>query len=124
MKIVTDVLNRIMNAKMAGKSSCETEVSKFLLKVLDVMKKEGYISYHLHEHENERKATIEFKNLNKCRVISQRFYVGKGGINKYVRRFLPSSDMGILIISTSKGLMMHKEAEEKNIGGSLIAYCY
>ena len=124
MKIITDVLNRIMNAKMAGKTSCETSVSGFLLKVLDIMKKEGYVSYHLHEEDNMKKVVIDFNKLNECRVISPRFYVGRDSINKYVRRFLPSSDLGILIISTSKGLMTNKEAEENNIGGSLIAYCY
>src|SRR3989338_6587729 len=98
MKIITDVLNRIMNAKMAGKTSCETEVSNFLLKVLDIMKKEGYISYTLNKRENLMKVTIAFKNLNECRIISPRFYVGKSSIKKYIRRFLPSSDLGILII--------------------------
>ena len=45
-------------------------------------------------------------------------------IDKYVRRFLPSRDFGFIIVSTSKGLMTHEEAIEKNIGGSLIAYIF
>ncbi len=124
MKIITDVLNRIMNAKTAGRTSCETASSVFLVKVLDVMKKNGYLHYTLSEKATPKKIIIEFKRLNECRVISPRFYVGKDEINKYVRRFLPSRDIGIIIISTSKGLMTHKEAEKEKIGGSLIAYCY
>ncbi len=43
---------------------------------------------------------------------------------KYARRYLPARDMGVLILSTSQGLMTHHAALEKNIGGSLIAYVY
>jgi len=45
-------------------------------------------------------------------------------MEQYIKRFLPARDIGILIISTSKGLMTHKEAMEKGAGGSLIAYCF
>jgi small subunit ribosomal protein S8 len=37
---------------------------------------------------------------------------------------LPSYNMGILIVSTSNGIMSHHEAQEKNIGGVLIGYVY
>ena len=45
-------------------------------------------------------------------------------IDKYIKRYLPSKDLGIIIISTSQGLMTHQTAIEKNIGGSLLAYFY
>jgi small subunit ribosomal protein S8 len=45
-------------------------------------------------------------------------------IESYMRRYLPARDMGILIISTNKGLLTHKQAYEQNLGGVLIAYFY
>jgi len=40
------------------------------------------------------------------------------------KRFLPARDMGILVVSTSEGVMSHHEAAEKNLGGRLLAYVY
>jgi small subunit ribosomal protein S8 len=37
---------------------------------------------------------------------------------------LPSRDIGIMVVSTSKGVLAHKNAEEKNIGGRLLAFVY
>jgi ribosomal protein S8 len=119
--IVADVLNMIMNRKKAGKSELElSRYSKLLLKVLDIAKKEGYLDYKI----DNKKLKIEIKNLNKCKAIKPRFNVQVEEIDKYMRRFLPARGFGILLISTSKGLMTQEEAYEKNIGGSLIAYFY
>ena len=119
--IVSDVLNMIMNAKRAGKKELEIKrSSKLLLEVLGVMKKQKYIDFK----KEEDKITIDFKDLIECRAIKPRYNVKIEGLEKYMRRFLPSREYGVIIISTSKGLMTHKEAEEKNLGGALIAYCY
>jgi len=45
-------------------------------------------------------------------------------VEKYRRRYLPSRNMGTMIISTNKGLMTHEEVLEEETGGSLIAYFY
>ena len=62
--------------------------------------------------------------MNKCNAIKPRYNVTKNKIDKYMRRYLPSKDMGIIIVSTNKGLMTHIDAYDKNIGGALIAYFY
>lgn len=124
MKVITDGLNRIMNAKMSGRTSCKIPFSNLLLESLDVMKKNGYLEYKLAGKGSQREIIVELKRLNECRVVSPRFYVKNESIDKYVRRFLPSRDIGILIISTSKGLMTHVEVEKNKIGGALVAYCY
>ncbi|MBI2124808.1 30S ribosomal protein S8 [Candidatus Pacearchaeota archaeon] len=87
------------------------------------MKSHGHIeSYAL--NEKEKKLEIKIGSLNECCSIKPRFYANVGRMNKYIRRYLPAKDFGIVIVSTSKGLMTHAEAAEKNIGGSLIAYAY
>jgi small subunit ribosomal protein S8 len=119
--IVSDTLNKIMNAKKANKSYIvATRFSKLLLKVLDMMKQYGYIDYTL----NEGILRIEMKELSICSSIKPRYTVNKENLDKYVRRFLPARDYGYVIISTSKGLMTNAEAKENNLGGSLIAYFY
>jgi len=119
--IVSDTLNKIMNAKKANKSYIvSTRFSKLLIKVLDMMKQYGYIDYTL----NEGVLRIEMKELSICSSIKPRYTVNKENMEKYVRRFLPARDYGYVIISTSKGLMTNNEAKENNLGGSLIAYFY
>lgn len=119
--VISDTLNQIMNAKRARKSSVTIKkYSKLLLDILKVAKKYGYIeSYKTKGTELE----ISFK-LNECRAVKPRFDAQVKDINKYIRRYLPARNFGILILSTSSGLITHEEAFEKNIGGSLIAYFY
>lgn len=119
--VIANALNCIMNAKRAKKEICIVPSSKLLLGVLGIMKKKGYISSF---KEDGRQVEIAITNLNSCKAIKPRSFVKKGEFDKYVRRFLPARDFGMLIVTTSKGLMTHEEAIEKNIGGSLVAFCY
>jgi ribosomal protein S8 len=120
--IVSDTLNAITNAKRAGKTLVETRrFSKLLISVLALAKLKGYIKNYT---TKSGVLTIEIGQLNRCQAIKPRFEVQVKDISKYVSRYLPSKNLGILIISTSKGLMAHDTSLEKNIGGSLIAYIY
>jgi small subunit ribosomal protein S8 len=123
MDTISDRLNQIMMAMNAGKKSFEMHSSKFLIEILEIMKKNGYVDYQI-KNDKFQKVVIEIKSLNECRSIRPRFYVKKEELDRYIRRFLPSRGFGVIIISTSKGLMTHTEALEKGIGGSLIAYCF
>jgi small subunit ribosomal protein S8 len=120
--VVADALNQIMNAKRASKNSTKVmKHSKFLLSILAIGKLKNYVkSYAVKNNVLE----IEFGKLNSCRAIKPRYLVKEKMISKYVRRYLPARDMGVLIISTSQGLMTHQTAHEKKIGGSVIAYFY
>ena len=121
MDTITKALNEIMNAKRARKNEIVVKRhSKLLLNVLEVAKKHGYIEEF---KVKDRKLEIKFK-LNECKAIKPRFDISSRDIEKYTRRYLPARDFGILIITTSKGLLTHEEALQKNIGGSLIAYFY
>ena len=122
--VVADALNQIMNCKGAGKEYLEVnKYSKLLMNVLEIAKDNGYIEkYGL--DEKEKKIKIKLGKINKCLAIKPRFNVTVDEIEKYMRRFLPSRNFGIILISTSKGLITQREAYEKNIGGNLIAYFY
>jgi len=119
--VVADVLNQIMNMKRAKKNVVTTtKFSKLLLNVLDIMKETGYIEYELKDGELK----IKISEINECRAIKPRFSVNKKNLEKYIRRFLPSRNMGYVIVSTNKGIVTHQKARENEVGGSLIAYFY
>ncbi|KIO30614.1 hypothetical protein M407DRAFT_69081, partial [Tulasnella calospora MUT 4182] len=62
--------------------------------------------------------------LNKCGVISPRYNVKSYEIESWVNRLLPSRGFGIIILTTSSGIMDHEEARRKNVGGKILGYCY
>lgn len=95
--------------------------SKLLLSVLAIAKLKGYVKDYSIE-QGELKVTLG--KLNGCNAIKPRFMVKTDEIDKYVLRYLPAKDLGILIVSTSSGLMTHHTAQDKGLGGSLIAYIY
>lgn len=118
--IISDALNCIMNAKRAGKGHVIIKrKSKLLNEVLKIARKDKYLLFDILDDGIK----VEFE-LNKCAAIKPRFQVKVEEIEKYIKRFLPARNFGILILSTDNGLISHEEAIKKNIGGSLIAYFY
>ncbi|NCN86387.1 30S ribosomal protein S8 [archaeon] len=122
--IVADALNMIRNAKKANKEVVKVKIiSNLLIEVLKIMKQEGAIKkYKIDSKEKTLEITIG--DLTECKAIKPRFSCDKSQIEKYRRRYLPARNLGIVILSTNKGLMTHKEAQEEQIGGCLVAYFY
>ncbi|MEK6873317.1 MAG: 30S ribosomal protein S8 [Nanoarchaeota archaeon] len=120
--IISDALNQIMNAKKAGKKEVVlTKNSKLLIEILELAKDEGYVENY---ETSGNKLTITIGKIIECKAIKPRFNVGIESINKYMQRYLPGKGIGIIIISTNKGIMTHNKALEEGIGGSLLAYFY
>jgi len=118
-------LNDMTNCRKSGKTkTVVTPVPKILVELLELMKKNNYVEDFVIEEDKFKKVTITIGKIHKCQAIKPRVFVNMKNIHSYVKRHLPSRDSGILVISTNKGLMSHREAMEKNIGGCLIAYCY
>lgn len=122
--IVADALNMIKNAKRAGKENVKIKIiSNLLVEVLKIMKQKGAIKrYKI--NVKDKFLEVSIGELSECKAVKPRFSANKEQIEKYRRRYLPSRNLGTVIISTNKGLMTHEEAQEENIGGSLIAYFY
>ncbi|NCO11530.1 30S ribosomal protein S8 [Candidatus Pacearchaeota archaeon CG_4_9_14_0_2_um_filter_39_13] len=120
--IVADALNQMMNAKKAGKTEVVVgKHSRFLISVLAIGKLKGYVKNYTVEGNGLR---IEFGKFNVCKAVKPRYLVKAMDLEKYVRRYLPARDMGVVLVSTNEGLMTHQTAGEKKIGGSIIAYMY
>lgn len=122
--VVADALNMLKNAKKAGKSNVKIRrISNLLIEVLKIMKVNGAVKkYKI--NSKEKSVEVVLGDLLECKAIKPRFTVDKTQIEKYRRRYLPSRNIGTVIVSTNKGLMTHTEAQEKGIGGCLIAYFY
>ncbi|MAG08299.1 30S ribosomal protein S8 [Candidatus Woesearchaeota archaeon] len=124
---LANVLSKIMNAENRERSECIIKpVSKLIKKVLEILSDEGYIG-EVKEIEDNKGNMLQVAllgKINKLNVIKPRFFVKKDGYEKFEKRYLPSNDFGVLIVSTPSGLKTNKEAEKKETGGRLIAYVY
>lgn len=122
--IVADALNMIRNAKKARKETIKIrKISNLLIEIFKIMKEKGAIkNYKI--NSKEKSVEVSIGNLEECMAIKPRFSAKSDQIERYRRRYLPSRNVGTLIISTNKGLVTHEEAQEENIGGSIIAYFY
>ncbi len=124
---MANVLSKIKNYENQGEKVVETRhSSKVVKKVLDIMNEKGYIGDY-EEIEDSKGNILKIKligNINDTGVIKPRFSLKKNEFEKWEQRYLPAKDFGIIILSTSQGIMTHYQAKEEGIGGRLLSYCY
>jgi len=124
---IANALSKIRNAEKVGKQTCEIiQSSSMLKKVLLILQEEGYLgSYEVETTNQGELLNVNLiGKLNKCGTIKPRHSVTLNDYEKFEKRFLPARNFGVLLVSTSQGLMTHIQAKDKKIGGKLIAYCY
>jgi small subunit ribosomal protein S8 len=116
-----DAYEKVGNKEILTKSN-----SKIIKKVLSIMQESKFIGgiEEIKDSKGDSLKIYLIGNVNKTGVIKPRFSVKKGTYEKFEKRFLPARDFGILIVSTSQGVMTHNEAKKKGLGGRLISYCY
>jgi len=120
-------LSKINNAeKTAKKEVSLAVVSKTLRAVLDILKDNLYLGGYSEQPESygvSLKLNL-IGSINKCGVISPRSSYKLEDSDKLEKQYLPAKGFGLVIVSTSQGIMTLSEAKDKKIGGKLIAYCY
>lgn len=124
---LANVLSRIQNAERIGKREFTTTSNSNVIKaVLNIMTSEGFIaSFDETEDKKGNSLTIKLNgNVNKIGVITPNFTVQNDSFEMFEKRYLPAKDFGVLIITTNKGIMTHKQAKEQRLGGKLLAYAY
>jgi len=124
---IANGLITIMNNEIRRKKECIiTPASKLLGNVLRVIQMNGYLGeFEFIDDGRSGKFRVQLLGrINKCGAIRPRYAIKTKDIEKWEKVFLPSREIGILAISTHKGVMSHKEAIQKNLGGLLIAYVY
>jgi small subunit ribosomal protein S8 len=129
---IADYLTRIRNAQMAGHRIVEIPASKIKKRITEILYDQGYILKYTFDDNAEQKQglikiALKYDPVSKSPVIKELGRVSRPGL----RRFSGSGDipriingLGIMIVSTSRGVMTDKQAREMNVGGELLCYVF
>ena len=120
-----DMLTRIRNAQMRGKSTVSTPASKLRAWVLDVLVSEGYVrGYEKSDTDNgQGELVISLKYYEGTPVIREIKRVSKPGRRVYMSvKDIPTvrNGLGVSIVSTPKGVMSDANARTANVGGEVL----
>ena len=126
---IADMLTRIRNANQMKYKEVLVPTSKLKVEIANILKNEGYINgYKIVSTDNGSMMNIELKyGAKKERVITGLKRISKPGLRVYAKKEeIPTvlNGLGIAIISTSKGLMVDREARKANLGGEVLAYIW
>lgn len=124
MDPVADALIRIKNGYQVGKQSVNIKYSKLILRLMNLLKEEGYLSVVL---EKDREIIVELKYSARKPAISDIKRVSKPSLRVYKGvTELPSvlNGLGIAVISTPKGLLTDKQARKEKVGGEILAFVW
>jgi len=117
----------VMNNELRRQRECViSPASKLLGRVLRVMQLSGYIGeFEFVDDGRSGKFKVQLLGrVNKCSAIKPRFSVRADEFELWEKEFLPARDVGLLVVSTPQGVLSHREAKEKKIGGRLLAFVY
>ena len=121
---IGDMIARIKNAQVRNHKRVDLPSSKFKIKILDILKAEGFIiDYKINDENNKSTVKVDLKYHSGNPVISTFQRVSKPG-----RRIFSSAEslpkinngLGIAIISTPKGVMSDVDARKQKLGGEII----
>ena len=122
---IGDMITRIRNAQIRTSNNVIIPNSKFRVKILEILKEEGYISNYKTLSGSTSKGTllVDLKYNNGLPVIKEIKRVSKPGRRIYARASsIPriQNGLGLAIVSTSIGIMSDNDARTKNVGGEII----
>ena len=126
---IADMLTRIRNAQIARHETVSVETSIMKKSIAQILLDEGYISsFEEVDNGKNKDIVISLKYVNK----NQKVITGLKRISKPARRIYASCEelpkvlngLGIVIVSTSKGVMTDREARKLGIGGEVLAYVW
>jgi small subunit ribosomal protein S8 len=124
------MLTRIRNANMVKHQIVQIPATKMSLAIASILKEEGFIEDFESYEENQKKYLLmSLKYIGKTRnpVICKITRISKPGLRVYSNsKELPRvlDDLGIAIISTSKGVMTNLKAKELGIGGEILCHIW
>jgi len=122
---IADMLSRIRNAQAVKKSEVSLPFSRLKFELAKILKHENYLESVEKQEEAkfpQLKIVLKYDGNNQP-VITNIKRVSKPGKRIYVSKNnipIVLNNLGILIISTSSGLMTNKEAKRKGVGGEIL----
>ncbi|MDN7025506.1 30S ribosomal protein S8 [Methanoculleus sp. FWC-SCC1] len=124
---IADAMCTIKNAGDAGRSEVYVEpASKVLGAMLRIMQEKNYIAgFEFIDDGRGGQFRVHLRGtINKCGAVTPRFALSLDDMEYWESQYLPAKNFGILIVSTSRGVMSHEQAREEGIGGQLLGYVY
>lgn len=125
---IADMLTRIRNANQQKHETVSIPYSNLKNDLANILKNEGFVTdFVVNEEGNHKNIVITLKYKGNERVITGLKRVSKPGLRQYAKiNEIPKvlNGLGIVVLSTSQGLMTDKEARAKNIGGEVLAYIW
>jgi small subunit ribosomal protein S8 len=127
---ISDMLTRIRNATMVKHQIVQIPVTKMSLAITTILKEEGFIEDFEPYQENKREyllLSLKYTGKSRDSVISQIKRISKPGLRVYKKsNELPKvlDDLGVAIVSTSKGVMTNVKAKTLGIGGEVLCYIW
>jgi small subunit ribosomal protein S8 len=127
LNTIADGMSGLKNAADGGKASVIIEpAGKLLGAMFRIMQEAGYISGFEYLDDGRGGQFLVQMNgrINRCGAISPRYSIQLSEMEYWETQFLPGKNFGILILSTSKGVMTHEQARQAGVGGELLGYVY
>ena len=127
MDTLTNGLITIINNEMRNKRECViSPASKLLGRVLRIIQLNGYIGeFEFIDDGRSGKFRIQLLGrINSCAVVKPRYSVKSDRMEDWEKRFLPSKEVGLLIVSSPGEVISQRDAKERKVGGRLLAYVY
>lgn len=126
---IADMLSRIRNANKEMHQIVKIPASNKKINIIDIFKKEGYITdYQINNiDESKKEIVVTLKYKGSKRVISGIKRISKPSLRVYVGvEEIPKvyNGLGTVILTTNKGVMTDKEARKEKVGGEVIAYIW
>jgi small subunit ribosomal protein S8 len=126
---IADMLTRIRNASSAGHQRVSLPASRVGTEIARVLKEEGYIAgYEVGESEQGQKLDITFKpKTTRGKTLAGLRRISKPGLRVYARKTeIPRvlGGLGIVILSTSHGVMSGQQATRAGLGGEVVCYVW
>jgi len=124
---VADAMSTLKNASDTGRAECIVQPAGRLIgELLRIMKEAGYIKEYtrIEDGRGGQFKVVMSGLINKCGCISPRYSVSLDEMEYWEQLYLPSKNIGMLMISTSKGVMGHHDARRNGVGGELLGYVY
>jgi len=124
--LVSGLFTTLQNNEMVRNKECIFYYSKLIANILRTLQRHGYIGAfeYVEDGRGGRFLIQLLGRINRAAPIRPRMSVKRDEYEKWERLYLPSKDAGILVVTTTQGVMSHHEAKKAGLGGKLLGYVY
>ncbi len=124
---IADLLTRIRNASAAKHRYVDVHATKLLISLVKVMQKVGFVdSYLINEEQRKMRIFLKYAEGRESLITGLK-RVSRPSLRRYIEsRRIPKIDggMGLVVLSTSKGVMDGESARELGVGGELLCFIW